>query len=85
LNNIEACATQRSLAFDEPRHLDLEQAAVADDANATLVNLSKDICPLADYCQPVLNGYIVWRDNLHLTRTFAKTLQGALGSKLPPI
>ena len=85
LNNIEACATPRSLAFDEPRHMDLEQAAVADDPNATLVNLSKDICPVADNCQPVLNGYIVWRDNLHLTRTFSKTLQGSLGSKLPPI
>jgi SGNH domain-containing protein len=85
LNNIEACATPRSLAFDEPRHMDLEQAAVADDPNATLVNLSKDICPVAEYCQPVLNGYIVWRDNLHLTKTFAKTLQGALGSKLPSI
>ena len=46
--NIEACATLRTLAFDEPRHMDLEQAAVGDDPNATLVNLSKDICPVAE-------------------------------------
>ena len=46
----------------------LEQAAVADDPNATLVNLSQNICPIAEYCQPVLNGYIVMRDNLQLLR-----------------
>ena len=60
-------------------------SAVADDPGAILVNLSKDICPVADYCQPVLNGYIVWRDFHHLTRTFAKTLKSALAAKIPTL
>jgi SGNH domain (fused to AT3 domains) len=85
MNNYEACATLRTQAFDGARNRVLEETAVADDSNATLVDLSNNICPVANYCQPVLNGYIVMRDNLHMTRTFAKTLQGALGSKLPPI
>ena len=85
LDHYEECATLRVEAFDGDRHMKVEQAAVADDPKAILVNLSKNICPVADYCQPVLNGYIVMRDNLHMTRTFAKTLQGALATKLPPI
>jgi len=81
--NYEACATTRTQSFDGDRHMVLEKAAVADDPNATLVNLSQNICPLGDYCQPVLNGYIVMRDNLHMTKTFARTLQTPLASKLP--
>ena len=84
-DRYEDCATLRTLAFDGNRHMKLEQAAVADDADATLVNLSKNICPVADYCQPVMNDYIVMRDNLHMTRTFAATLKSALAAKLPPI
>lgn len=80
--NIEACATERPLALSW-RHLTLEQTAVADDPGATLVNLTNKICPPADYCQAVLNGYIVWRDFHHLTKTFARTLQTALGNRLP--
>jgi hypothetical protein len=81
-SNIEACATPRNRAFSW-RHMILEKTAVADVAGATLVNLSKQICPVAEDCQAVLGGYIVWRDYHHLTKTFAKTLQAALASKLP--
>ena len=83
-SNIEACATNRDLAFSW-RHLTLETTAVADDLGSLLVNLSKNICPLAEDCQAVLNGYIVWRDFHHLTNTFAKTLKSALATKLPTL
>ena len=83
MSNYEACATTRDQALDSTRFKVLEQTAVGDDPNATLVNLSANICPVATYCQPVLNGYIVMRDNLHMTKTFARTLAPALGSKLP--
>lgn len=81
-DNIEACATDRSLAFSW-RHLILERTAVADYSGSTLVNLSQQICPLADKCQAVLNGMIVWRDFHHLTRTFAKSLKTRLAATLP--
>jgi hypothetical protein len=81
-SQIEQCATDRDLAFTW-RHMILEQTAVADDPGATLVNISKQICPIADDCQAVRNGMIVWRDFHHLTRTFAKSLQSALAARIP--
>jgi hypothetical protein len=81
-DHIEACGTDRNRAFSW-RHLILEKAAVGDVPGATLVNLSKQICPPAEKCQAVHNGMIVWRDYHHLTRTFSKSLALALGAKLP--
>ena len=83
MNYYEACATTRDQALDSTRFKVLEQTAVSDDPNASLVNLSANICPVATYCQPILNGYIVMRDNLHMTKTFARTLTSPLASKLP--
>jgi hypothetical protein len=81
-SDIEQCATDRDLAFTW-RHMILENTAIADDPGAKLVNISKQVCPVADDCQAVLNGMIVWRDFHHLTRTFAKSLQSALATKIP--
>jgi len=80
--HIEACSTPRNRAFSW-RHMILEKTAVADVAGATLVNLSKQICPVADDCQAVLKGMIVWRDYHHLTKTFAKSLKSRLATTLP--
>ena len=83
MGHYESCATTRDQALDITRFKVLEQTAVGDDPNATLVNLSANICPVATYCQPILNNYIVMRDNLHMTKTFARTLMTPLASKLP--
>jgi hypothetical protein len=84
-DQVEECSTTRYQSFDMSRHMVLEQTAVDDDPGSALVNLSKNICPVAEYCMAVYNGYIVMRDNLHMTRTFAKTLKAPLAAKLPPI
>jgi hypothetical protein len=80
LDNIEACATSRAKAYSW-RYKILETTA-ADDTGAQLLNLSGKICP-SDPCMPVVNDIIVYRDFMHLTKTFAKTLQPKLAKKLP--
>jgi hypothetical protein len=79
-SNIEACATSWSLAVSW-RYLKLENAA-HNDTGAPLINLSHQICP-ADPCMPVVNNMIVYRDFMHLTKTFAKSLKTRLAYKLP--
>ena len=80
LEDITACATSRLAAFGR-QHLIRERAA-AKAANATLIDLSDAICP-SDPCQPVVRGMIVYRDDHHLTATFAASLAAILESRLP--
>ena len=78
--DITRCATSRVAAFGR-QHLIRERTA-AQAANATLVDLSDAICP-GDPCQPVIRDMIVYRDDHHLTATFAASLAGLLEAALP--
>ncbi len=42
---------------------------------ATLVDANATACP-GDTCLPVVGGVVVYRDKLHFTQTFARTLAG---------
>ncbi len=78
--DITRCATSRLAAFGR-QHLVRERAA-AKASGATLIDLSDAICP-GDPCQPVVRGMIVYRDDHHLTATFAASLAAILESRLP--
>jgi peptidoglycan/LPS O-acetylase OafA/YrhL len=80
VSDITRCATSRIEAFGR-QHLIRERTA-AQAASATLVDLSSAICP-DDPCQPVVRGMIVYRDDHHLTATFAASLAGFLEAALP--
>jgi peptidoglycan/LPS O-acetylase OafA/YrhL len=80
LEDITRCATSRLAAFGR-QHLIRERVA-AKAANATLIDLSDAICP-GDPCQAVVRGMIVYRDDHHLTATFAASLAPLLESRLP--
>jgi hypothetical protein len=80
---IQNCSTSWDLAVNISRYLKLEQTAQAD-TGAQLINLSHQICP-ADPCMPVVNNMIVYRDFMHLTKTFAKSLEPRLAYKLPTL
>jgi hypothetical protein len=80
LDDITRCATSRLAAFGR-QHLIRERTA-AQAAGATLVDLSDAICP-DDPCQPVVRGMIVYRDDHHLTATFAASLAPYLEAALP--
>jgi peptidoglycan/LPS O-acetylase OafA/YrhL len=79
---IEECVTSRSAALTW-RHLRREKQA-ARETGATLVDMSKAICP-SDPCPPIIGNRLVYRDNHHLTATFARALAGALAAALPVI
>ena len=80
VDDITRCATSRLAAFGR-QHLVRERAA-ARASGATLIDLSDAICP-GDPCQPVVRGMIVYRDDHHLTATFAASLAAILESRLP--
>jgi peptidoglycan/LPS O-acetylase OafA/YrhL len=80
LADTRACETSRSFAFGWRRLL-LEQAA-AKALGATIVDLAPIICP-RDPCPVVLNGMIVYRDDHHMTATFATALAPVLSKALP--
>jgi len=79
---IEECTTSRAAAFTW-RHLRREREA-ARESGATLVDMSAAICPV-DPCPPIIGTRLVYRDNHHLTATFARSLAGVLGAALPVI
>jgi len=54
------------------------------DAGASLIDLSDAICPW-DSCPVVLNGMIIFRDNHHLTATFAASLADRFAATLPDL
>jgi peptidoglycan/LPS O-acetylase OafA/YrhL len=80
LADTRACETARSFAFGWRRLL-LEQAA-AKALGARIVDLAPTICP-RDPCPVVLNGMIVYRDDHHMTATFAASLASVLSKALP--
>jgi peptidoglycan/LPS O-acetylase OafA/YrhL len=79
---IERCATSRAAALTW-RHLRREKEAVRV-TGATLVDMSNATCP-SDPCPPIIGNRLVYRDNHHLTATFAASLAGVLGAALPAI
>jgi hypothetical protein len=80
--DLRPCETPRSTALGW-EHLRLERAATRALApRATLVDLNDAICP-SDPCPVVLNGMIVYRDDHHMTATFAASLATALQAALP--
>ena len=48
------------------------QAAAAASPKVWTVNLTPAFCPGAPVCEPVVDGDIVWRDDHHVTATFAR-------------
>ncbi|MFI5261761.1 MAG: acyltransferase family protein [Candidatus Limnocylindrales bacterium] len=82
LRDVTQCATPRATAYTW-RHRTLEVTA-AKATGASVVDLSSAICPY-DPCPAVYNGMIVYRDNFHLTATFAASLAAPLYAALPRI
>ena len=72
------CAVPRagSLADDNP-------ATVLDRAGVQLVDLTPWICP-DDVCVGVVGNVALYRDDNHLSRTYATTLAPSLAEQLPP-
>jgi peptidoglycan/LPS O-acetylase OafA/YrhL len=69
LHNFDACA------FHEPRGPDVtfERRAARRAPDTNLVDLTPEICP-QHLCRAVIGNALTYRDDSHLTATFARTL-----------
>ncbi|MGE2733861.1 acyltransferase family protein [Mycolicibacterium vaccae] len=79
LDSLTACATPRDRALDNRDQS--QPAAVAAVPGAQLVDLTDWVCP-GTTCAPVIGGVIVFRDDSHMTATYAKSLEDQLDKQL---
>ena len=78
-----ACVMDRANALDS-RVLRSDLAALRGLRHATLVDLSEQFCDAAS-CRPIIDGVVVYRDDHHITATFAARLTSELASLIVPL
>jgi hypothetical protein len=81
-DDVRECAVPASQAFTS--HPGAREHAAAAATGAGLVDLTKDVCAAAP-CPVVVRDMIVFRDNHHLTATFARSLAPQLGAALDQV
>lgn len=79
-SNIGRCATPRG---DAMYGHGLVEKVAAKAGGITVIDIANKICT-TNPCAPVVNNHIVYRDNHHLTATFARSLWPALDALLTP-
>jgi hypothetical protein len=80
LSDYRNCAYPRNRGFGSS--MGTREKAAAAATGAGLIDLTATICPGTAACPAVLNGTIMWRDQQHLTATYAATLGPAIDSQL---
>jgi hypothetical protein len=80
-SDVRPCETTRSFALGPSPGI--VEATAATALGATLIDMTPLLCP-GDPCPVVINGMIVYRDNQHMTATFAASLRANLEASLPP-
>jgi peptidoglycan/LPS O-acetylase OafA/YrhL len=80
-SDVRPCETSRSDALGPfPGVVETTAAAVL---GATVIDMTPLICPDGATCPVVIDGMIVYRDNQHMTATFAASLRASLEASLP--
>ena len=75
---------RRACGTGLPSQPGVRERAAAATTGAGLVNLTKDVCGAAP-CPVVVHDMIVFRDNHHLTATFARSLAPELTAAIDRI
>jgi peptidoglycan/LPS O-acetylase OafA/YrhL len=83
LNDYRRCAYTRAVGFGS--YMGTREQNAAKATGAGLIVLTDQICPGTGSCPVVINNIIVWRDQHHLTATFATTLGPAIDEQLVAI
>ena len=82
-SDVRPCETPLSFALGPSPGIVETTAAAA--LGATLIDMTPLICPgPGDTCPVVIDGMIVYRDNQHMTATFAASLRATLEADLFP-
>ncbi len=72
LSDYRRCNYARSVAFNS--YYGKREAVASQQSGVPLIDLAEAICPGSGVCPVVLNGMIMFRDQHHLTATFAASL-----------
>ena len=83
LSDYRKCAYSRRVGFGSA--MGTREKAAAKATGAGLIDLTAAICPGTGNCPVVINNMIVWRDEHHLTATFATSLGPAIDAQLVAI
>jgi len=83
INDYRKCNYSRSRGFSSS--MGTREKAAAAATGAGLIDLTATICPGTGSCPIVQNGIIMWRDEQHLTATYATTLGPAIDIQLAAI
>jgi peptidoglycan/LPS O-acetylase OafA/YrhL len=81
-SDVRPCETDRAFALGQ--YPGIVETVAAYALGATLIDLTPFICPSGGTCPVVIDGMIVYRDNQHMTATFAASLRANLEASLPP-
>lgn len=76
-DDLAACATDRRSARQRSAAESIEDAAGRLDGRVPVIDLTDYVCPRAK-CAPVIGGVVVYRDEHHLTASYARSLADAL-------
>ena len=76
--NVDGCVADVE-GSDGPVHQ--RERVAAEAGHATLVDMMPAICPSTP-CSPIVDGFIVMKDEHHLTDSFSRHLSAALGDVL---
>ena len=83
LTDYRKCVYSRTRGFASAMGTREKDAVAATGAG--LIDLTATICPGTSPCPIVQNGIIMWRDEQHLTATYATTLGPAIDAQLVAI
>ena len=80
-DRLTECAQPRADAVEKAG--DEQLVAARELGGVDVVDLTRAICP-SDRCPAVIGNVVVWRDDHHLTATYARTLASHLEPELAP-
>jgi peptidoglycan/LPS O-acetylase OafA/YrhL len=80
LSDYRSCAYSRTIAYNFD--MGAREAIAAKATGARLIDLTDAICPGTGSCPVVMNGMIMFRDDHHLTATFAQSLGPDLDARV---
>jgi peptidoglycan/LPS O-acetylase OafA/YrhL len=79
----QECILQRNLSLDGDVR-EAEANAASPFGNVRIVDFSDELCS-GSVCPPVIGGQVVYRDNNHLTASFARTLAPEFALRVVPL
>jgi len=84
INDYRKCAYTKKVGFGS--YMGAREIAASKATGAGLIDLTAAVCPsTGNYCPVVIDNMIVWRDQHHLTATFAASLGPAIDAQLVAI